>query len=242
MHRYLKPVALLAAAAGVLFLAAAGQASGRSTSSLYIVQFAGKPLATYAGGLKGFHATRPIKGARIDTHTTNAIGYRRYLANRQHTVLRSAGLSVHRVYTYTTVLNGAALRMTAEQAAKRIRIAALSKDAEALKISLIDRYPHLFAVDPPRPLASGIHRVLAEQTGAPMPVLKLALAKLTRRNAYLAALGAGGPRYDIDGRPSGMISPDDQQAATAALRRRLVRSPQAMARRKERKTAAAARS
>src|SRR3954453_14676022 len=76
-------------------------------------------------------------------------------------------------------------REAADQAAKRIRIAALSKDAEALKISLIDRYPHLFAVDPPRPLASGIHRVLAEQTGAPMPVLRLALTKLTRRNAYL---------------------------------------------------------
>ena len=133
-------------------------------------------------------------------------------------------------------------REAADQKAKRIRIAALCKDAEALKISLIDRYPHLFAVDPPRPLASGIHRVLAEQTGAPMPVLKLALAKLTRRNAYLAALGAGGPRYDIDGRTSGMISPDDQQAAVKALQRRLVRSPQAMARRKERQTAAAARS
>jgi len=133
-------------------------------------------------------------------------------------------------------------REAADQEAKRIRIAALAKDAEALKISLIDRYPHLFAVDPPRPLASGIHRVLAEQTGAPMPVLRLALAKLTRRNAYLAALGAGGPRYDIDGRPSGMISPDDQQAAAEALQRRLVRSPQAMARRKERQTAAAAQS
>ena len=133
-------------------------------------------------------------------------------------------------------------REAAEQAAKRIRLAALSKDAEVLKAILIDRYPHLFAVNPPRPLASGIHRILAEQTGAPMRVLKVALAKLTRRNAYLAALGAGGPRYDIDGRPSGMISPDDQKAAAAALQRRLVRSPQAMARRKERKTAAAARS
>src|SRR3954452_8555327 len=133
-------------------------------------------------------------------------------------------------------------REAAEQEAKRIRIAALSKDAEILKATLIDRYPHLFAVNPPRPLASGIHRVLAEQTGAPMRVLRVALAKLTRRNAYLAALIAGGPRYDIDGRTSGMISPDDQQAAAAALQRRLVRSPQAMARRTERKTAAAARS
>jgi subtilisin family serine protease len=118
MHRYLKPVALLAAAAGVLFLAAAGQAGGRSSSSLYIVQFAGKPLATYAGGVKSFHATRSVKGARINTHTANATRYSHYLANRQHSVLRSAGISVHRVYTYTTVLNGAALRMTAQQAAK----------------------------------------------------------------------------------------------------------------------------
>src|SRR5436190_19417748 len=70
-------------------------------------------------------------------------------------------------------------REAADQAAKRIRVAALSKDAEALKISLVDRYPHLFAVNPPRPLASGIHRVLTEQTGTPMPVLRLALAKLT---------------------------------------------------------------
>ena len=118
MHRFMKPVMLLTAVAGVLFLAASGQASGRSSSSLYIVQFVGKPLATYAGGVKGFHATRPMKGVRINTHTANAARYRHYLANRQHTILRSTGLSVHRVYTYTTVLNGAALRMTAKQAAK----------------------------------------------------------------------------------------------------------------------------
>src|SRR3954453_22233480 len=53
-------------------------------------------------------------------------------------------------------------REAADQEAKRIRIAALSKDAEALKSTLIDRYPHLFAVDPPRQLCFGIHRVLAE--------------------------------------------------------------------------------
>ena len=132
-------------------------------------------------------------------------------------------------------------REAADQQAKRIRLAALSKDAEALRATLIERYPHLFAVTPPRPLASGIHRVLAEQTGAPKPVLKLALTKLTRRNVYLTALSAGGPRYDIDGRPSGMISPDDQQAAAAALQRRLVRSPQAIARREAKKVAEALR-
>src|SRR5690349_9173722 len=125
-------------------------------------------------------------------------------------------------------------REAADQEAKRIRVAALSKDADALKITLIDRYPHLFSPDAPKPLTSGIHRVLAEQTGAPMPVLRLALAKLTRRNAYLAALAAGGPRYDIDGQPAGVIGPGDQKAAAEALRRRLYRSPQAIAAKKAR--------
>ena len=52
MRRFLLPVALLAAATGVLLVAAAGQAGGRSSTSLYIVQFHGKPLATYAGGVR----------------------------------------------------------------------------------------------------------------------------------------------------------------------------------------------
>lgn len=118
MHRYSRPVVLLAAAVGVLLVAAAGQASGRSSSSLYIVQFVGKPLATYAGGVKGYHATRPLKGARINTHTFNAARYRHYLTNRQHVALGRAGIASRPVYRFTTVLNGVVLKMTAQQAAK----------------------------------------------------------------------------------------------------------------------------
>src|SRR3954463_332219 len=118
MRRYLLPVALFAAATGVLLVAAAGQASGRSSTSLYIVQFAGKPLATYAGGVQSFHATRPIRGTRINTHTFNAKRYSRYLINRQHTVLNRAGVASRPVYRFTTVLNGVVLKMTSEQAAK----------------------------------------------------------------------------------------------------------------------------
>jgi hypothetical protein len=118
MRRYLLPVVLLAAAAGVLLVAAAGQASGRSSTSLYIVQFAGKPLATYTGGVRGFHATKPVRGARINTHTFNANRYRHYLTNRQHTVLTRSGIASRPVYRFTTVLNGVVLKMTAQQAAK----------------------------------------------------------------------------------------------------------------------------
>lgn len=118
MRRYLLPVALLVAAAGVLLVAAAGQAGGRSSTSLYIVQFAGKPLATYTGGVRGFHATKPVRGARINTHTANAKRYRNYLTNRQHTVLSRSGIASRPVYRFTTVLNGVVLKMTAQQASK----------------------------------------------------------------------------------------------------------------------------
>ena len=118
MRRFLLPVSLLAAAAGVLLVAAAGQAGGRSSTSLYIVGFAGKPLATYSGGVKGFHATRPVRGARINTHTFNANRYSHYLANRQHTVLNRSGIVSKPVYRFTTVLNGVALELTAQQASK----------------------------------------------------------------------------------------------------------------------------
>ena len=82
-----------------------------------------------------------------------------------------------------------------------------------------------------------------QQTGAPRPVLKLALSKLTRRNAYLAAMAAGGSHYDIDGKPAGVIGPDDQKSASEALQRQRSRSSQAIAARKARweaKQAAAA--
>src|SRR5262245_11560239 len=119
MHRGLWPVALLVAVGVVLFATAAGQANGNSTESLYIAQFSGSPLTTYAGGVSGFARTMPTKGHRINTHTANANAYSRYLANRQHVVIASAGIPASQVvYSYTTAINGMALRLTAQQAAK----------------------------------------------------------------------------------------------------------------------------
>lgn len=117
MHRGLMPVALLVAVGVVLFATAAGQASGVSAESLYVVQFAGQPLATYSGGVHGFTATRPEKGQRINTHTANATAYSKYLANGQHAVLADAGIAADKVvYSYTTALNGMAVKLTDKQA------------------------------------------------------------------------------------------------------------------------------
>jgi subtilisin family serine protease len=121
MRRYLLPVALLIAAGVVLLATAAGQAGGVSTSSrsLYLIQFAGHPLATYGGGVAGFSATKPARGERINTHTANATNYSHYLENRQRVVLGSAGVSAsNTVYHYTTAVNGAAAWLTQSEAAK----------------------------------------------------------------------------------------------------------------------------
>ena len=42
----------------------------------------------------------------------------------------------------------------------------LAQAADTLKLILIDHYPHLFSPAALRPLATGIHRILQEQTGA----------------------------------------------------------------------------
>ena len=68
--------------------------------------------------MRGLRATRPATGARINTHTSNANRYRQYLTNRQHPVLNRSGIVSRPVYRFTTVLNGVALKMTAQQASK----------------------------------------------------------------------------------------------------------------------------
>jgi peptidase inhibitor I9 len=93
-----------------------------NNTSLYLVQFAGAPLSTYSGDVAGFAATKPAKGKKINTHTANAVGYSKYLTDRQHSVLNSAGVSVSNVtYTFTTAVNGAAVNLSAAQAAKLAR-------------------------------------------------------------------------------------------------------------------------
>src|SRR5438309_10670042 len=96
MRRYSMPVALLVAAAVVLLVAAAGQASGTSDTSPSLVQCTGNPLATYTGGVPGFSATKPTKGHRINTHTANAVGYSHHLANHQPFQLSAAGIAASR--------------------------------------------------------------------------------------------------------------------------------------------------
>jgi subtilisin family serine protease len=88
-------------------------------SALYIVEMAGAPLASYDGTVKGFAATRPAAGQKLDAHSAKAKAYGDHLRARQTDVLRANGVDTKKtVYQYDTAFNGVAVSLTTAQAQK----------------------------------------------------------------------------------------------------------------------------
>ncbi|MDC6170546.1 S8 family serine peptidase [Paucibacter sp. XJ19-41] len=103
----LRPVSLAALA---LFAGLSSQAFA-SERRTYIVQLAGEPAASYAGGVAGYAPTRPIEGRRFVFQAESVQAYVSYLESRQRSVAGSvAGAPV--LANYTTVLNGFSASLT----------------------------------------------------------------------------------------------------------------------------------
>ena len=99
---------------------AAGKASGASAqqgSRTYIVQLSEPSVAAYRGGIKGFAATRPSKGAKLDAKQTAVANYRSHLSSRQDEVLRSVG-GARKLHSYGYTFNGFAAELTEVQVQK----------------------------------------------------------------------------------------------------------------------------
>jgi ProP effector len=79
---------------------------------------------------------------------------------------------------------------------------------------LRDRFPVFRAW---LPLKIGIRDDLA--AAAPDLRADVLLCRHTRTLAYLRAVAAGGPRYDLDAQPAGSVSPDEQAYAAMQLAR-----------------------
>jgi subtilisin family serine protease len=93
------------------------QASPTNSTNVYIVQVAGAPIASYTGDIPGLPATKPGKGAKVDTRSAEAAAYRAHLKSGKSDVLRRAGLGTRSaVYDYDVVLNGFAMKMTEAEA------------------------------------------------------------------------------------------------------------------------------
>jgi ProP effector len=84
---------------------------------------------------------------------------------------------------------------------------------------LCDRFPQTFDRNGPRPLKVGVYRdVLAALGQAVRPRdLQSALRAYTSNAGYLRVLVAGACRIDLDGKPAGTVTPEDETVAKARL-------------------------
>ena len=100
-------------------VAASAPSAGRT--QLYIVQMAGAPIASYTGDVKGFAATKPARGHKVDATSVAAQAYRGHLRAERNAALRSANLAGRATtYVYDVALNGFAMKLTAAEA-ERLR-------------------------------------------------------------------------------------------------------------------------
>jgi len=85
-------------------------------SDIYIVQMKGSPVIAYEGDIKGYKATKPGKGKKLNSNSAHVRKYADFLGKKQNQLMRSVG--AEKVYSYRYALNGFAARMTAAEAEK----------------------------------------------------------------------------------------------------------------------------
>lgn len=100
-------------AAGLLSSVQAALAQA-SPAKLYIVQLSDAPVAAYRGTVPGLAGTSVAAGNRLNAHSTAAVRYESYLAQRRGAVLASLG-RVRALHTYTVTFNGFSARLTEAQ-------------------------------------------------------------------------------------------------------------------------------
>lgn len=90
-------------------------ALGQSKNGTYIVRLAEQPVASYTGGIKGYKATKPSKGKKLNPNSRAVLDYAAFLATRHDAVLSSVG--GQKLYSYKYSYNGFAAKMNKRQAA-----------------------------------------------------------------------------------------------------------------------------
>ncbi|MPZ62864.1 MAG: S8 family serine peptidase [Propionibacteriales bacterium] len=111
---------------------------------LYVVILRDAPIATYAGGMAGYPATRAPAGRHLDLDRPAVRTYRALLLERQHAVLgRLGGPNVR--YRYLYALSGFAADLTSEQV-KQVRS---MPEVVSAELSTVERLDTLPSTSPP---------------------------------------------------------------------------------------------
>jgi len=99
------------------------------TAGRYIVTFTDDPAASYGGYAKGYAATRPTRGHKLNANSSSVKSWRAHLTAKHDAALAKVGAS--KLYDYTVTNNAVAADLSATQAnklAKTSGVLALSKD------------------------------------------------------------------------------------------------------------------
>ncbi|MDS4042429.1 MAG: ProQ/FinO family protein [Candidatus Competibacter sp.] len=98
----------------------------------------------------------------------------------------------------------------------------MSQNANLIIDRLIETFPACFDRSAPKPLKIGLGRELLALAGTlpaladlPRVQIRQALRVYTQSPAYQRALAVGGPRYGLDGQPTGEITSEQQAFARA---------------------------
>jgi subtilisin family serine protease len=98
----------------------------------YVVTFADDAVASYTGYVRGYPATHPARGKKINPNSSAVTAWRSHLTSVHDAALARVGAS--KIYDYTVTNNGVAANLSARQAtelAKQPGVIAVSKDAAA---------------------------------------------------------------------------------------------------------------
>jgi len=109
------------------------EARQKYSNNAYIVQMTELPVVAYDGSIKGYKATKPRKGEKIDPNSPQVANYKSYLESRHDAMLASVG-GGKKLHSYGYVFNGFAAELSAEQANKLAHVKgvlAVTKDSIA---------------------------------------------------------------------------------------------------------------
>jgi subtilisin family serine protease len=125
-----------------------GRAKERA-NSVYVVQMSPDPVVAYKGNIRGFRATKPRKGQKLDPTDPHVINYVGYLDALHDEALLAIG-GGRKLYDYRFTYNGFAAELTEEQAAAIARapgVLAVSRDE--LKHAVTSSTPTFLGLDAP---------------------------------------------------------------------------------------------
>lgn len=131
------------AVALALFALAFSASAQQAARKPYIVQLVDAPVASYAGGVSGYAATRPASGTRLDVNAQNVQNYISFLSAKQSQAVAAVPGAIV-TYRFKLALNGFAAFLTDAEAAKLAASMGVKSVSEDVPLTVDTSYTPTF--------------------------------------------------------------------------------------------------